>query len=148
MYPSLLLGVALAVAAPGVKDPPKKKDLPTIHGEWTVESITIGGMALPRQQAGGPEKFEFAPDGTMTVRMSAGGVPKNEVGRYTLDEKKSPPEIDLVPDVAGKEMTMLGIFKLDGDTLTLCVGEKRPAQFETVAGELSILLTFKRSPKK
>jgi uncharacterized protein (TIGR03067 family) len=145
---NLLLCVVLAVGAPGVKDPPKKKDAPTIHGEWTVESIMIGGMALPRQQAGGPETFLLSPDGTMTVRTSAGGVPKNEVGRYTLDEKKSPPEIDLIPDAALKDTTMLGIFKLDGDTLTVCMGEKRPTKFETVAGEVTILLTFKRTPKK
>ena len=145
---NLLLSIALAVAAPGVKDPPKKKDLPTVHGEWTVESIMIGGMVLPRQQAGGLDTFQFSPDGTMTVRTSAGGVPKNETGRYKLDETKNPAEIDLVPDAAANEPTMLGIFKFEGDTLTLCVGEKRPAKFETVAGELSIIVTLKRAPKK
>lgn len=145
MYPTLLTALALAVGAPGPKEPPKKDTNPLL-GEWVGEKAETGGMALP-VPAGGM-RMEFKPDGK--VVMTDGGKPPEE-GTYTADAKKDPHAIDLMaPAAGGKIMTMLGIYKVDGDTLTLCLAAagERPTKFESAAGQATLLLTFKRAKKK
>jgi uncharacterized protein (TIGR03067 family) len=145
MYPSLLTALALSVAAPGPKDPPKKDTNPLL-GEWTGEKAETGGMPLPVPVGG--MTMEFKPDGK--VVMTDAGKPPEEAG-YTADPKKDPHEIDLTqPMAGGKVMKMLGIYKVDGDTLTLCLGVvgERPTKFESAAGQATLLMTFKRAKKK
>ena len=143
MYPSLLTALALAVGAPGPKDPPKK-DVNPLLGAWVGEKAETGGMPLPV----GGMTMEFKPGGK--VVMADGGKPPEE-GGYTADPKKDPPEIDLTaPAAGGKAVTMLGIYKVEGDTLTLCLAAVggRPTKFESAAGQATLLLTFKRAKKK
>jgi uncharacterized protein (TIGR03067 family) len=141
-----LLALVLAVAAPVTKDkePPKKE--PTIVGEWAGEKAEAAGMALPVPVGG--MTMEFKGDGTLVIK-DAGKPP--EEARYTADPKKEPAEIDLTPPAAGGKVEKLaGIYKVEGDTLTLClaaVGE-RPKKFESAAGAPTILMTFKRAKKK
>jgi uncharacterized protein (TIGR03067 family) len=145
MYPTVLTALALAIGAPGPKDPPKK-DVNPLLGEWVGEKAETGGMPLP-VPAGGMT-MDFQPDGKLMIKDS--GKPPEEAG-YTADSKKDPHEIDLMPPAAGgKTMTMLGIYKVDGDTLTLCLAATgtRPTKFESAAGQPTILMTFKRAKKK
>jgi uncharacterized protein (TIGR03067 family) len=141
----ILLALALTVAAPGPKDPPKK-DVDPLLGQWVGEKAETGGMPLPVPVGG--MSMEFKPDGKLV--MTDGGKPPEEAG-YKADPKKDPHEIDVVPPAAGgKVMTMLGIYKVDGDSLTLCLAAagERPTKFESAAGQATILLTFKRAKKK
>jgi len=147
MYTFMVAGLALLIAAPGPKDPPKKE--PTIVGEWVGESATAGGMALPVPQGG--IKFTFTADGKLTVDEPGRGKAE-EAGTYQIDAKKTPAEIDLNPPAGRNEPTILGIYKLDGDTLTLCFhqggpGVERPKNFESPAGAKSIVMTLKRAKK-
>jgi uncharacterized protein (TIGR03067 family) len=145
MYPSLLTALALVAGAPAAKDPPKKDTNPLL-GEWTGEKAETGGMPLPVPVGG--MTMEFKPDGK--VVMTDAGKPPEE-GGYKADPKKDPHEIDIVPPAAGgKVMTMLGIYKVDGDTLTVCLAAagERPKKFESAAGQATLLLTFKRAKKK
>ena len=146
MHACLLVGLALSVGAPGVKDPPKKEA--TIVGEWVGEKAVAGGMDLPVPDGG--ITFTFAADGTLMVRD--GGRGKPEAGSYKVDAKKNPAEIDLVPPPDKKEVVLQGIYKLDGDTLTLCFrrgapGAGRPKEFESPAGSDVIVMTLKRAKK-
>jgi uncharacterized protein (TIGR03067 family) len=58
-----------------------------------------------------------------------------------LDASKKPREIDLV---AGKGKAFLGIYKLEGDTLTLCIGDQKqrpselPSDFKAKEGQVLI----------
>jgi uncharacterized protein (TIGR03067 family) len=140
----VLLALALTVAAPGLKDPPKK-DIKPLLGEWVVEKPELGGLPFPHPAGGA--NVQFTSDGMMVSREGANAP--EECG-YTADPKKDPAEIEITPSaVEGKVITMVGIYKVEGDTLTLClvVGGKRPTKFESVAGEGTIYMTFKR-PKK
>ena len=138
-----LLALAVAVAAPAAKDPPRK-DPPTIVGEWAGEKAEAGSMPLPVPPGG--ITMEFAADGKVVIRE---GAKPPVTGEYTADPKKAPAEIDLTPSAKGKDITLVGIYKVEGDTLTLClgVGGKRPNTFESPAGSQVILLTFKRAKK-
>jgi uncharacterized protein (TIGR03067 family) len=146
MYPSLLITLALTVGAPGTKDPPKKEV--SIVGEWDGEKAVSGGQEKP-VPAGGVT-ITFTADGKFIVRE--GKREKPEEGTYKTDTKKDPAEIDITaPPESGRPLVK-GIFKIDGETLTLCfAGGKddadRPAKFESPAGSRNMLMTLKRAKK-
>ena len=145
MYPTLMIGVVLAVGAPAVKDPPKK-DV-SIVGEWIVEKLMVGDFDVSPK---GKEslRFVFANDGQVTVTEDA---KKPEVSEYKVDLKKSPAEIDILPTKDSKDKPMLGIFKIEGDVLTIsCVeGTKdpRPTKFESTKESPTFLITLRRVKK-
>jgi uncharacterized protein (TIGR03067 family) len=119
--------MALTVGAPG-KEPPAK-DSPSIVGEWVT--------------------FIFAADGKLTIKE--GKRDKNDTGTYKTDAKKDPAEIDIIPPEDKKDPTVQGIYKLDGDTLTLAFGrgkeKSRPTKFESPEGTDTIVITLKRAKK-
>jgi uncharacterized protein (TIGR03067 family) len=145
MYTTVLVALAVTVAAPAPKEAPKKKETPGIVGVWTLDKAEAAGMALP-VGALGDLTLTFSEDGTMVARK--GGQETAENGRYSHDPKKSPAEIDFVENRAGaKEMTVHGIYKIDGEMLTICMAPMgaRPTKFESPAGGQVILFTFKRA---
>ena len=143
MNAAALLGVVLAVGAPGDKDAPKK-DAPSVVGEWDGEKAVRGGMERPIPDGG--VKVTFTADGKMIFKE---GNKDAEEGTYKVDAKKNPPEIDLSPPK--EDGTLLGIYKLDGDTLTICLSDKnstdRPTKFESPEGTNLMLVTLKRVKK-
>jgi uncharacterized protein (TIGR03067 family) len=140
MNPSLFVGLVLAVGAPGPKD--SKADPPKVEGDWVQESYVLGGTDSDREKG---RVFRFT-DGKLVM------VGRSEDIGYKLDPKPNPPHIDLIP--IGKENgdPILGIYKLDGDTLMICFPKggraERPTKFESPAGTRIVLLTLKRQTKK
>lgn len=145
MYPSLLTALALTLGAPGPKDPPTK-DADPLLGKWTGLKAEAAGTPLPVPPGG--VSMEFRAGGAW-VTEEGGKAP--EEGGYTADRTKDPHEIDLTqPAAGGKAMKVLGIYKVEGDTLTLCLAAAggRPTKFESAAGQATVLMTFKRAKKK
>jgi uncharacterized protein (TIGR03067 family) len=146
MYPCLLL--CLAIAAPAPKDVPKK-DAPSLVGEWEGEKATANGKDLPVPPGG--VGFTFNADGTMTMRE---GKRAPRPARYTADPKKDPAEFDILPpDDKADRGVFVGIYKIEGDTLTVCAavgppGTARPTKFEAPEGSNVRLVVFKRVKKK
>ena len=144
MYSTLLIGLAISVGAPGAKDAPKKEA--TIVGEWVGEKATRGGQDRPVPEGG--ILFTFTADGKVTVKEGA-REPKDGA-TYKIDTKKNPNEIDIIPPAGKDEPNVLGIFKIDGDTLTICIGggskegSERPTKFESPEGSKTMLMVFKR----
>ncbi len=139
---ALLLGTALAIAAPALKDPPKTD--PPIVGDWKlVEWLQHGtGMAF-----GDGTGVEFRPDGR---RLWRDGPGEPDERQYKLYPKSSPAEIDLIRNDGGPQPTVFpAIYKLDGDRLILAIGPpggERPTDFD--ATKSAYLMTFTRVKKK
>ena len=89
-------------------------------------------------------KLIFAADGKFTAIVKG----KKTEGPYKLNPAKKPKEITTTND-DGK--THLGIYELDGDTLTICMhqedGADRPTEFATKADTKVVLVVLKREKK-
>jgi uncharacterized protein (TIGR03067 family) len=109
----------LASAQAGTQDA-LKKEIELLRGTWSVD-VAAGGDTL---------KGKFAIYGDESFEINLGGNHVN--GARKIDPTKNPKEITLTPD--GSNKSLLGIYKLEGDTLTLCFGEKRPTDFKAKEG--------------
>ena len=120
----------------------EKTDLDRLQGSWKTTKIEVEGKPPPREFV---EKGKFVFKGN-TVSIFQGDEVMEEA-TFVLDSGKKPPTIDLTATVGpGKGKITYGIYRLEGDTLTLCIGDKRPSEFkgQGTAG----LLQFKRAKSK
>ena len=133
----------LALGAPGSKGPPKKD--PPIVGVWACESYVLGGDPVTDTDVA----FEFTAGGRLLSRKADGtALSDSSPSPYTTDPAADPARIDWTPSGPG----VVGIYKVEGDTLTLCfcsTGDgKRPTAFTSPAGSRVLLMTFRRVEKK
>jgi uncharacterized protein (TIGR03067 family) len=142
----VLLGLALGLGAPALKD---KEKAPSIVGEWEVESITSNGTQSP---AGSGLRYTFTEDGKWVISRNGKETSPTITRQFVSDVKPNLPTVDLVTArPGGPETRMVGIYKIDGDTLTICgtraKGADRPTRFEAPEGSGNIIYVLKR-PKK
>lgn len=136
------LGLVLAIAAPAPKESPKPAtaDNPLL-GEWVVESHIASGKPIPIRDK--PERVMITRD-----LWKVGKELKTE-SNLSLDPTKDPPHIDVWVPTQGEEARVRGIYKLDGDTLTVCysLGTERPTKLESLPKSGNWLITLKRVKK-
>jgi uncharacterized protein (TIGR03067 family) len=142
---TLFLGLALVTSAPALKGP-VKGDAPPIEGTWQVVEWLQGGRAQAFWEG---TTVEFRADGKRLCRESADVVDERS---YKLIPKTSPPAIDLIrPNPGGEPTVHPCIYKIDGDTLIICVGlptGDRPASFDSAQAGVRMLMAYKRVKKK
>jgi uncharacterized protein (TIGR03067 family) len=153
------LVLVLAVALGGVgafayhtlaTEPAKKKDQDRIQGDWKVESLKVNGQEPPGEEG---ERIK-----SVTVKITADKIVVTMDGHdkestYKLDPTAKPKTIDIIhrpPDQ--EEEKALGIYKLEGDTLTICAprdpnAKERPKEFESKEDSGIILMVLKRVKK-
>lgn len=132
-----LLCLAMLVAVPAAA---ADKDQDAIQGSYTIEKALRGGEEMPADMKDGTV-FEFK--GNQVIIHEKSG--KDEPAEFTLDSSKSPKSITIKP-AKGAEKQVNGIYKLEGDTLSICFAKEgdAPAKFESEKGSMTMLIVLKR----
>jgi RNA polymerase sigma factor (sigma-70 family) len=147
---AMIVAVAIFVAGgqwvladkPAAAGKPEAKDEEHIQGTWALESYEEGGQKAPEERIKGA-KLIIAAEGKITVKNADG---KEVEGTLKLDPAKKPKEFSFTND---KGETRVGIYKLQGDTLTVCYdrGGERPTEFASKEGTTVVLQVLKREKK-
>lgn len=118
------------------------RDLENLQGAWHITALEVDGNKMPESMLGGSQ---ITVKGSKFNTVSMGAAYS---GALTLDETAKPKTFDLkFTDGPEKGNTNLGIYKLSGDTWTLCLatrGKIRPKTFSTKSGTGIALETLKR----
>jgi len=122
------------------------EDLKLLQGTWTVAALEVDG-----QPVAAPGDAYVVIEGS---RFASTGMGAEYEGTLELDASASPPRIDMRFDKGPeKGNTNLGIYRLEGDSWTLCLatrGTLRPATFESTPGSgiaVETLVRGKAAPK-
>jgi uncharacterized protein (TIGR03067 family) len=138
--------MAAAADATAKHDEGRGDDVKNIIGNWSCVSATVDGKPLGEKVVASlrlkmtAERYRTERDGEVLFDST-----------YKLDQEKSPRWIEMIGtegDAAGK--AGLGIYKLDGDSLTMCYtmpGGQRPKEFESAAGSGRFLIVWRREKK-
>ncbi len=117
-----------------------KKDLQALQGDWILQSIEENGM-----------KVELGDDqqAILTFKDTQWSFPptKQQGEVIALDPTTNPKRIDMKSTPEGREASVReGIYKLDGDSLILCLGKgkNRPTNFDPPKEAGTTLTTLKR----
>jgi uncharacterized protein (TIGR03067 family) len=129
-----LLSVVAATYADDTKEELKK-----LAGTWTLESRLSNESEFKQAKA---LQYQVRIEGDKwTVLIKGKGSDSDTI---VIDPSKDPKTIDRT----GKRTTQYGIYKLEGDTLTVAFGPpkgKRPEKFESPKGSNVILSVYKRA---
>ena len=118
-----LVSAILTFAALGLiaADAPANDDAAGLKGKWKAVSIKAGGQVSPAEDV---KRFQFSfTDKTYTNTIDDKAV---EEGAYATDDSKTPKAMDFDIKTGQDEgKKQLGIYKLDGDKLTIVVAQGR-----------------------
>jgi uncharacterized protein (TIGR03067 family) len=108
-------------------------ELKLMQGEWTFTAKTNDGEEFPADVL---KLVRLTIDGDMFRVTSEGKVVQE--GVVTVDAAHSPKAFDVTVTGGGdKGSKWVGVYKMDGETLTFCVdpsGKKRPTEFKAEKG--------------
>jgi uncharacterized protein (TIGR03067 family) len=142
-----LLGVSLvitlAAAAASADGAPQAAAAGKLDGDWVATSWKRGEGEVGKNQVATELKitkdaYEFP---TGINRISAKGAIKVDAAKGTIDFTPA--------DGASAGRTLQGIYKVDGDTLTLCfttAGRDRPKEFKS-DDRMTVLAKYERKKK-
>ena len=143
MRPFALLAILVLPAADEPGAAVQKAEVARHQGTWRVTSSVRDGKSGPGEVI---KSIVRVVEGDHVVWKRDG---KNFAGTtVVLDPSKAPKTIDVVPDGGPfRDKHVLGVYKLDGDLLTICMAgpdEDRPKTFDAPDGSGLTLMTFAR----
>lgn len=131
--------LALWLVSPALADDEAAKH----RGTWAVTTLVRDGKEAPADVVASIRRVVEGDHVTWTRDGKTFAGTKVE-----YDTSKTPHALDLIPDGGPhRDKHVLGIYRLEGDTLTICVAdpdEPRPTAFEATEGSKRTLQTFKR----
>ncbi len=143
VLPIGVLAIGLLLAATQVRaddNEASKKALAAIQGEWTIESVKLDGADI--NPPGADANFiEFTPE---HIKHGENKIP------FKIFADSDPKLIDLrVASDTDNERTLEGIYKVEGDNITMCVfvgegAKERPDSFEPSAERIIVRLSRKQ----
>lgn len=108
-------------------------DAKLMQGEWAFTAQTAEGIEVPASLL---KQMRLTIEGD-TFRVTSGGDVVQE-GVSTFDATQTPKAFDVAVTGGNEKGTKwLGIYKMDGDTVTACIdptGKKRPTEFKAEKG--------------
>jgi len=120
-----------------------KKDPDKPDGKWEAVSQTVDGKSADEDEL--KNRYVVIKGGKMTFLYKD---KERGTASVKLDSGKTPKQIDVkYEDGAAKGAVLKGIYKLEGDKLTICfggLGKDRPTEFASKPGSGTILTTSKR----
>jgi uncharacterized protein (TIGR03067 family) len=145
MLPTLFL---LVLAGNAPKPAVDKDDLKKLQGTWVVVESEHGGKKAPAKELA---KLVVEVSGNKMTTREVGDL-MEEASITSIDAKAKPAALDLkITSGSDNGKVVKAIYKLDRDTLTICVaepGKDRPEAFSGKAGSGHTLLVFKKNAKK
>jgi uncharacterized protein (TIGR03067 family) len=121
----------------------------SIEGTYLITGVEAMGKVVPA------EVIAKGSDAERTIKITATQLiaskeDKEDPADYTIDTTKTPHQITITAKKPnGKDEKMLGIFKVDGDKLTICAVESgkeadRPKEFKTTADNKAMILVLEK----
>jgi uncharacterized protein (TIGR03067 family) len=139
---TVLVAALVAVGTVGAGDA-AKKELERLQGTWKVLKLDKGGDPARADEL---QNWRTVITGDKFV-MKTGK--RDDEARLRLDPSKKPATIDLLNDK--DKQHVVGIYKLEGDKLTLCFAldgkPQRPREFIAGRGSGNVLLILQREKK-
>jgi uncharacterized protein (TIGR03067 family) len=138
-----LIPILVLLGASRAGEADAKKELKKLQGTWKVILSEVNGTTMPKQAF---KKVLVEIKDDRVIFKDNGKV--YEEAELKLDPKADPKEIDYKYVVGLKKgVKELGIYRLQGEQLTICMAQgrqKRPTEFASKKGIGDQLLTLKR----
>ena len=115
-----------------------------LDGAWKLIATEFKGSTA--SESGKEQIFNFSGD-----RMISPGGKKEDAAAIACDPSKLPAEIDISKTEAnGKIDKSYGIYKIEGDTLTLCIAKSehpadRPIDFKTSRDSKAVTMVLRKN---
>ena len=139
----LVLGVIALMLTATTQAGDDKADSKALEGTWSLSSAVMAGKPFPEQLI--KTMSLTMKDGRYTVMVGQG---KDE-GTAKLDSSKTPKTMEITgTDGPNKGKTFLAIYKIDGDSLTICYdlsGKAYPTEFKSMPDTKLFLEEYKRA---
>jgi uncharacterized protein (TIGR03067 family) len=139
----VIVTAGLLLAADAPQQGPAGPDYDRLQGAWGLVSVEVNGQ---------PVTVEKLKEARLKIRGESYGFRLGETAlamTYRLRPAETPKAIDLtIASGRNKGKTFFGIYKLEGDTYTVCrptePGKDRPRAFVTKPGSGLMLVVWKR----
>jgi uncharacterized protein (TIGR03067 family) len=124
-----------------------KEELKKLQGTWKVVSAERQGKAKTEEETKSV-KFIIQDD---TMAFEKDGKSEGKKAPITIDPTKKPKTIDIFiadPNHLDGGRKILGIYMLEGDTLTIAGGKQRPTEFKTTSdtGDTEVIVLKREKP--